>query len=73
MNQYIGIYRFFVKDFNKNELIPFTARCVVIGETEKSYKIQLLTHIQRKAIGDVLWIQKKNLIQTIKIVLQILA
>lgn len=63
MNQYVGIYRFFIKDFNTQELIGATARCVVIGETDKSYKIKLLTPIQRRTTGEELWIQKKNLIR----------
>ena len=63
MNQYVGIYRFFIKNFNTQELIGVTTRCIVIGETDKSYKIKLLTPIQRRTAGDELWIQKKNLIR----------
>lgn len=63
MNQYVGIYRFSIKDFNTQQLISATARCVVIGETDKSYKIKLLTPIQRRMAGEVLWIKKKNLIR----------
>ena len=52
MNQYVGIYRFFIKDIHTQELIGATARCVVIGETDKSYKIKLLTPIRRRMAGE---------------------
>lgn len=63
MNQYVGIYGFFIKDFNTQELKGAKAKCVVIGETDKSYKIKLLTPIQRRMTGEELWIRKKNLIR----------
>lgn len=37
MNKYAGIYRFFIKDFNTQELIGATARCVVIGAPDAEY------------------------------------
>lgn len=63
MNQFVGIYRFSVKDFSNNQLIWSTARCVVLEETEKSYKIKLLTSIQRRTAGDTLWVRKTSVVR----------
>lgn len=62
MNQYVGIYRFSVKDFNTNQIIWSTARCIVLNETNKSYKIKLLTSIQRRISGDTLWVRKSSVV-----------
>lgn len=63
MNQYVGIYKYFVKDFRSQEFRSFVVRCVVVGETDKSYEIKLLTPIRRRAAGEKFWIKRKNLIR----------
>lgn len=63
MNKYAGIYRFTIKDFYTQQLISATAKCVVVGETDKSFRIKLLTPIRRRMAGDELWIRKSNLVR----------
>lgn len=61
MNQNAAIYKYFIKDFNTQKLIISFARCVIIGESEKSYKIRLLTPIQRRNAGSEFWVRKKSI------------
>lgn len=62
MNKFVGVYRFFIKDLKTQQLIKLTARCVVIKETEKSYKIKLLTPIQKRTVGEELWVRKTSVV-----------
>lgn len=63
MNKFEGIYRFFIRDFKTQQLIGAIAKCVVIRETDKSYRIKLLTPIQRRMAGEELWVRKTNIIR----------
>ena len=60
MNHFAAKYRFFTKDFKTQTLVSSVADCVVIAETDKSYKIRLLAPIQRRLPDEELWVRKKN-------------
>lgn len=62
MNSFLGLYKYLIKDFNSQSYIDMTARCVVIDETDKSYKIRLLVDTDRKRVGQELWVKKCNII-----------
>lgn len=61
MNSFLGLYKYLIKDFNSQSYIKMTARCVVIDETDKSYKIRLLVDTNRKRVGQELWVKKDNI------------
>lgn len=55
---YDAIYHYFIKNFNTNGLEPRDARCVIIGETEKSYRIKLIEATYNRLPDEVLWVRK---------------
>lgn len=61
MNEFAAKYKFLIKDYKTQQLVSATADCVVIAETNKSYKIRLLTPIQRRLPDEELWVRKKNI------------
>lgn len=63
MNKHIGLYRHFVKDYDSQRLVAASVRCVVLDETDKSYKIKILRGIQRRDPGEELWVRKKSIIR----------
>ena len=66
MKEYNALYIYFVKDFERGTYKRLTARCVVIGETSKSYHIRLIDVIQRRLPGDCLWVRKKSIFRSLK-------
>jgi hypothetical protein len=61
---YDGLYKYFVKDFKSGQLLPYQVRCVVLGETDKSYRIRLLEPIYRRVCGSEFWVKKKNVLRS---------
>ena len=61
MNHFAAKYKFWKRDFKKRTLISAKVDCVVIQETDKSYKIRLLEPIQRRLPNEEFWVQKKSI------------
>lgn len=60
-----SLYIYFVKDFgNGGRLMRREARCTVIDESDKSYRIKLGEPIATRYEGDVIWVKKKNIIKS---------
>lgn len=57
---YDGIYFYFVKNFATDELVRQTSRCVIIGETKKSYRIRLREYTNGHFPGTCLLVRKKS-------------
>lgn len=66
MKEYNALYTYFVRDFEKGIYNKLTARCIVIGETIKSYRIKLIDVIQRRLPGECLWVRKKSVFRSMK-------
>lgn len=54
-------YRYGIKDFFNRNFKYGYARCKILAETEKSYKIELTQCTNRKNPGDQLWVEKKSI------------
>lgn len=61
---YNGVYIYFVKDFKNDKLVKQSSRCVIIGETDKSYRIRLTEATYDRWPGDELWVRKKSVIRS---------
>lgn len=57
---YNGMYFYLVKNFATNELVKQKSRCLIIGETEKSYRIKLLEYSNGHFPDECLWVRKKS-------------
>lgn len=63
MNRERGaIYRYFIRDFNSNTLKPNEVPCLIVGETDRSYRIKLTRPINRRAANESFWVRKKSII-----------
>jgi len=64
MSQYNAIYHYEVKDFYNNQLVRCKVRCLVIGETVKSYRIRLLEPCRNRMALEELWVGKKSIFRS---------
>lgn len=58
---YDGIYFYFVKNFTTDKLVRQSSRCLIIGETKKSYRIKLLEYANGHFPDENLWVRKKSI------------
>lgn len=58
---YDGTYFYLVKNFATDELVRQKSRCVIIGETKKSYRIRLLEYTNGHFPDECLWVRKKSI------------
>lgn len=61
---YDGLYIYFVKNFSYDRLDRQTARCVIIKETDKSYRIRLTEFANGRFPGEELWVRKKSVVRS---------
>lgn len=61
MPTFDAIYRYCIKDFERDTFNAFRARCVIVGETDKSYKIRLHDSIYNRLPNEELWVRKKSI------------
>lgn len=66
MKEYNALYTYYARDFERGTYNRLTARCVVVGETAKSYHIRLVDLIQRRLPGEYLWVRKKAIFRSLK-------
>lgn len=66
MKEYNALYTYFVKDFERGTYNRLIARCVIVGETVRSYRIRLIDVIQRRLPGECLWVRKKSIFRSMK-------
>lgn len=66
MKEYNALYTYCARDFERGIYNRLTARCVVVGETAKSYRIRLIDVIQRRLPGECLWVRKKSIFRSMK-------
>lgn len=62
--EYNALYTHYVRDYEKGTFNRLQSRCVVIGETAKSYRIRLIDVIQRREPGEELWVRKKAIFRS---------
>lgn len=62
MASYNALYQYLVKDFYNNKMRVCYRRCVVIGESLKSYRIRLLEPCRDRFCGDELWVRKRAVV-----------
>lgn len=58
---YNAIYTYYTKDFFNNTLVKHTSQCVIVGETEKSYRIRLIEATFNRCPNSVIWVRKKSI------------
>lgn len=58
---YDAIYTYYTKDFFNNTLIRHTSQCIIVGETEKSYKIRLIEATFNRWPNEIIWVRKKSI------------
>ena len=61
VNPLNALYTYSIKDFNNDRIIYGKARCLVIGESDKSYKIKLLDCTNKHFGQDELMVRKKSI------------
>lgn len=61
---YDGIYTYSVKDFRNNILLKQSSRCIIIGKTNKSYRIRLMEATYDRLPDDELWVRKKSVLRS---------
>jgi hypothetical protein len=61
---YNALYTYFIKDYDRGTFNRFQARCRVIGETAKSYRIKLIDLIQRRLPDEELWVRKRSIFRS---------
>lgn len=61
---YNGRYIYFIKNFNTDKLERRKARCVLLKQTPKSYRIRLVDATYDRKPDDVLWVRKKSVIRS---------
>jgi Zn-finger domain-containing protein len=64
MKTYNATYFYMTKDFANNSFFRHRAQCVIIGETEKRYKIKLIESIYNRRYDEELWVLKKNVMRS---------
>lgn len=57
---YDGTYFYFVKNFATDELVKQKSLCLIIDETEKSYRIRLREYANGHFPDECLWVRKKS-------------
>lgn len=63
MVKFTAIYRYAYKNFSNGELVYQNARCYIISETAKSYRIKLVDSTTNHMRGDELWVKKSSIIK----------
>lgn len=63
--EYNALYTHYVRDYERGTLRRLQSRCIVIGETAKSYRIRLLDVIQRRLPGEEFWVRKKSIFKSL--------
>lgn len=60
IGSYDGKYFYLVKNFATDELVRQSSRCLIIGETKKSYRIRLLEYTNGHFPDECLWVRKRS-------------